>query len=242
MVSGLVEVQTGGQTMPLMRFAEVEAGAAVITHEESFAALRLSSGSLLRLGPSTRIALARIDQGDVAGKRQTEIKLVVGKVWARVLHLFGSESKFEITTDNAVAGVRGTAFWASTDGTTDEFVLDSGAVTVRAGGSEVLLEERSAFASVTGSQIAPPGVKTPLQIAALRGSVGGKSAVIIDRLTPVDAWRRPQVGRPPADRPREKLRRTILGPEGTLDSPLQPASAVDSIRGNAEIEIRLRLP
>lgn len=241
-VTGSVEVQTGAETEPLVRFAEVEAGATIITHEESFAALRLASGSLLRLGPNTRIALSRMDPGEVAGERKTEVRLVIGKVWARVLHLFGAESSFDIATDNAVAGVRGTAFWASTDGTTDEFVLDAGAVSVQAGGKKVLLEGKSAFAMVTGSEITPPGVKTPQEIAALRSGIGGSSAVIIDRLAHIDTWKRPPTDRRGGGKPRERLRKTILGPDGLLDSPVRPAGAADRIRGNADIEVRLRLP
>ena len=76
---------------------------------------------------------------------------MVGKVWARVMKLFGSDSTFDVMTDNAVAGVRGSALWVSTDGSVDEFVLDSGAMAVTVDGKEVMLKDSSAFLKVTGA-------------------------------------------------------------------------------------------
>ncbi|MEZ4271329.1 MAG: FecR domain-containing protein [Myxococcota bacterium] len=46
----------------------------------------------------------------MAKEKVVKARLFVGRLWAKVTSLFSSDSRFEIQTDNAVAGVRGTAF------------------------------------------------------------------------------------------------------------------------------------
>jgi hypothetical protein len=88
---------------------------------------KLEDGSMLRLGPSSELRLddVKFDKKD-SKKKKVKTKLFVGKLWAAVTSLFGSDSSFEVTTTNAVAGVRGTRFSASTgtDGATAVKVYD----------------------------------------------------------------------------------------------------------------------
>jgi len=71
---------------------------------------RLVDRSVLRLGPESRLRMekAKFSKGDEAPK-SVSMKLFAGRMWAKVTKLFG-DSSFDVTTPNAVAGVRGTAF------------------------------------------------------------------------------------------------------------------------------------
>ena len=76
--------------------------------------LTLKDGSIVRLGSDSRLRLARIAVNKVnKRKKKISIKLFIGRLWTNVTSIFGSSSKFEVETDNAVAGVRGTVFRVS---------------------------------------------------------------------------------------------------------------------------------
>ncbi|MBC7792855.1 MAG: FecR domain-containing protein [Clostridia bacterium] len=80
---------------------------------------KLSDGSLLRLAPGSDL---RLDAAMFrkSGEKKVRVSLSLGRVWASVTKLFGSGSEFEVQTNSAVAGVRGTRFTAekSTGGDT----------------------------------------------------------------------------------------------------------------------------
>lgn len=71
--------------------------------------LRTQDGSAIRVGPSSKLLVksAYFGQG---GEKKFTAKLFFGQVWTKVTGLVGGDSKFEVETDNAVAGVRGTTF------------------------------------------------------------------------------------------------------------------------------------
>jgi hypothetical protein len=72
--------------------------------------VKLADGSVLRLGPSSRAVVQGATFGKTVDERRISAKLLVGKVWANVAKAVGGEQRFEIQTENAVAGVRGTTF------------------------------------------------------------------------------------------------------------------------------------
>jgi ferric-dicitrate binding protein FerR (iron transport regulator) len=82
--------------------------------------LKLKDGSVIRLGPTSKLQLKSAYFGQ-AGEKKFSAKLMFGRVWSKVSGLVGGESKFEVETDNAVAGVRGTTF--RVDAQTDKSVL-----------------------------------------------------------------------------------------------------------------------
>ena len=65
---------------------------------------------MLRLGPLSRVELDAAAFGKGADDRKVSAKLRVGNVWASVTRTLGGEARFEVKTENAVAGVRGTTF------------------------------------------------------------------------------------------------------------------------------------
>jgi hypothetical protein len=100
------------------------------TEENSRLEAKLSDGSMIRLGAKSELTLDKVGFKKKK-KKEVKVKLVIGRIWASVTKLFGSDSKFEVETENAVAGVRGTRFAAARDasGTTTVRVY-SGAVLV----------------------------------------------------------------------------------------------------------------
>jgi len=97
--------------------------------------LTLADGSAVRLGPLSRARLETAAFGKSPDDRKVSARLVVGNVWANVARAVGGESRFEVKTENAVAGVRGTTF--RVDAAHDRAVVVrvySGAVAVAGGG------------------------------------------------------------------------------------------------------------
>jgi hypothetical protein len=72
--------------------------------------IRLQDQSALRIGPLSKLQLVSAVFGKGPEDRKVNAKLAVGKVWAQVAHAVGGGAKFEVQTENAVAGVRGTTF------------------------------------------------------------------------------------------------------------------------------------
>lgn len=106
-----VRFQEAGKKARLKKGSEVFVGDHVKTIGKSRIEITLSDGSLLRLGPKTELVIgeSRVStQGE--GERRVSVKLMLGKVWSKVTTTFGGDSKYEVTTGNAVAGVRGTTF------------------------------------------------------------------------------------------------------------------------------------
>jgi hypothetical protein len=96
--------------------------------------VRLADDSVLRLGPASRAVVETARFGKTAEERNVSAKLVVGKIWANVAKAVGGEARFQVQTENAVAGVRGTTF--RVDAANDQSVVVkvySGAVAVASG-------------------------------------------------------------------------------------------------------------
>src|SRR6185312_3472562 len=82
--------------------------------------LKMKDGSVVRVGPSSKLQLKSAYFGP-AGQKSFSAKLLFGRVWSKVSGLAGGDSKFDVETDNAVAGVRGTTF--RVDARADKSVL-----------------------------------------------------------------------------------------------------------------------
>jgi len=87
------------------------AGDRVTTGTNARLELKLPDGSTLRFDERTTFNLVSMEGSPKQEKRNIRISMVVGKTWARVARLFGKKrGGFDITTQTAVAGVRGTTF------------------------------------------------------------------------------------------------------------------------------------
>jgi hypothetical protein len=72
--------------------------------------VKLSDNSVIRLGGNSKAQMKAIFFQASPPEKKVSAKLVVGNAWAKVTSMVGGDSKFEIETQNAVAGVRGTTF------------------------------------------------------------------------------------------------------------------------------------
>lgn len=119
---------------PLRLGGAVYQGDVIETRRRTRLELRLTDASVLRLGPVSRVELDAAAFGASPDDRKVSAKLRVGNVWANVTKALGGEARFEVRTENAVAGVRGTTF--RVDASKDKSVVVrvySGTVAVAAG-------------------------------------------------------------------------------------------------------------
>ncbi|MBI5524695.1 MAG: FecR domain-containing protein, partial [Deltaproteobacteria bacterium] len=147
---------------------EVAVGAKVIpgdllaTGERSRLVVFMRDGSILVLGPHTRMS---VDKSVFAGgQRQTLLRLLTGKIRATVARVFTPGSHFDVTVATAVAGVRGTGFAVdATDPKLARVVVLSGSVGVRNPSvqSPEVMVPAGQFSEVGEGQPPKPAAATP---------------------------------------------------------------------------------
>ncbi len=229
-VIGKVELVSGQVAAPLDRFSEIPTGTIIATGDDGRCSLRLPSGTLIRLGSNTRVEVASLTRGDPAAERKESVKVTVGRLWAKVTKLFGNDSRFEVQTDHAVAGVRGTAFFVETDGERDQFVVDHGVISVNGAGGSLLLDGPGAAGALSGGTLSPTPTLGAGALAAMRANVGGG---VTNLLVATDPTGTPD---------REPFRNALVGPDDPVDD-LQPAARpTDSFGGDASVTVRLIVP
>lgn len=88
----------------------VAAGDLIRTGPRSRIELQLPDRSVVRFDEKTTFALTAVSTDRQHESRDISIRMVFGKVWARVHGWFKGTGRFEISTKTAVAGVRGTVY------------------------------------------------------------------------------------------------------------------------------------
>lgn len=88
----------------------IQAGCDVTTDADSRVELLLPDKSIVRFAEKTTFKLISADVSD-DGSRSVGISVGVGKIWMNVRKsLHGGKDKFDVSCQNAVAGVRGTVY------------------------------------------------------------------------------------------------------------------------------------
>ena len=157
----------GGKPQALAVGASVFAGDVLETQKRTRLEIKLSDASILRLGPAARVDLSSASFGRSVEDRQVSAKLQVGNVWAKVAKTVGGESRFEVKTENAVAGVRGTTF--RVDAAADRsVVVKVYAGTVAVAGSRIPRPEHGGAdaGSDADADAVPTRIDDPLKVAA----------------------------------------------------------------------------
>jgi ferric-dicitrate binding protein FerR (iron transport regulator) len=111
-VKGAVEAVCPGQKeiRTLKINDRIQAGCEVTTGADSRLELLLPDRSVVRFAEKTAIKLLSADVSE-DGKRSIGISVGVGKIWMNVRKsLQGGGDKFDVSCQNAVAGVRGTVY------------------------------------------------------------------------------------------------------------------------------------
>ena len=133
-VAGEATRSAAGKTEKLAVGGAVFEGDVLETQKRTRLEVKLADQSVVRLGPSSKANVQVAAFGKTVEERKVSAKLLVGKVWANVAKAVGGEQRFEVQTENAVAGVRGTTF--RVDAATDRSVVVrvySGTVAVASG-------------------------------------------------------------------------------------------------------------
>lgn len=94
----------------LKRNQKVKVGEYIRTKEDSRLELRFKDDSIMRIAALSTFHIEDTKVDMKKKDRKVSASLVAGKAWAKVSSVVGSENKFEVKTENAVAGVRGTTF------------------------------------------------------------------------------------------------------------------------------------
>lgn len=142
-------------------------GCEVSTGDKSRMELFLPDNSIVRFAENTRFKIMQVEAGD-AGKRDVKIFMTIGKIWSNVRKALGGKGGFEISCENAVAGVRGTVYRMN--------VEDDKSALVKVYDGEV------SVAAAT----APKNQKTP--VAGPPKPVAGPTAVAGPKPVSMDEW------------------------------------------------------
>jgi len=152
-VRGSVELQPLGAEAfkPVTSDRNVRSGAVLRTGADGRATLRWSDGTSIRVAPNTTLTIDKCRFDKRRESSLSQFTLSAGRVWVHVVKLLSAESKFEISTPTATAGVRGTAFAidVATDGATNVLVYE-GRVEVHAGSKPFGVKQGQALAIAKG--------------------------------------------------------------------------------------------
>jgi len=86
----------------------LDAGDQLYTQPESFAELRYTIGTVLRMDEKTKLTI------ESSGDKTIKSKTAVGNVWVNMRKLVTTGKEFQVSTPTAVAAIRGTVYDLST--------------------------------------------------------------------------------------------------------------------------------
>lgn len=90
-------------------------GCDISTGDRSRMELLLPDNSVVRFAGNTHFKIMQINIG-ATEKRDVRIFVALGKIWSNVRKALGGRGRFEISCENAVAGVRGTVYRMNVEG------------------------------------------------------------------------------------------------------------------------------
>ena len=167
-----VSIMRGGQSMAADTKAPVYWQDELSTLASGRARVSLDDGSILNLGSSSNLRVAKHD----SGTQQTELAVGLGKIRIQAQKIARPNGKFEVRTPAGVAGVIGTDFYVSYEDDTMSVVVFEGRVKFCSLSSicvEVVAGEMSTVRQNNSSGPAPPAPAT----AALTSSVISSTTV-----------------------------------------------------------------
>jgi hypothetical protein len=150
-----VKLPRGGDFHPLADGSNVVTGTQIHTGPTGTATLNWIDGTRIRLGSNAIMTVLQCQINKDTLAETSLFKLDAGEILVRVRRLLSGQSKFEIRTPTATAGVRGTIFTVKVapDGQTQIAVLE-GKVQVDASGRRVALTPGNKLeASAQGAQV-----------------------------------------------------------------------------------------
>jgi hypothetical protein len=113
--TAMVFSKGGKKGTPLKKHDHIMAGQEVKVGEKSRIELKYPDGTVMRFAERTTIKMEDIAYDSSTKSKKVKVDLGGGKLWANVKKLVTSDSKVEVKTVNAVAGVRGTVYRVNVD-------------------------------------------------------------------------------------------------------------------------------
>ena len=120
--------------------------------ERSRVELRFPDGTVMRFAERSTVKMDDIAYDETTRDKKMRVDMAGGKLWANVRRLVTSDSRVEVKTVNAVAGVRGTVYRVNVD--------EDNSAMVKVYDGSVYVDGRQ---QGTGSQAAPAG--PPVEVA-----------------------------------------------------------------------------
>jgi hypothetical protein len=174
-VKGKAEVQRSGERAwrPAELQMAVSPGDKLSTEAGAELEIRLDDGSVLKLKDKSLLELDAMEKKVKPLTTITSLKLGLGKLLGCVRKLSSRESKFEVTTPTAVAGVRGTVFAVFAEGDSTELDVLKGQVAVAGQlGSEKLVGEKQSTVVAKRDSARTPVPMTAAKIAFMTAWAG----------------------------------------------------------------------
>jgi ferric-dicitrate binding protein FerR (iron transport regulator) len=174
----------------------------VATGEQARLELGMPDGSSLRFAQKTTFELISVDYDEQIKQRDIEVHAALGKTWAKVSDLVGGGGRFQITSQNAVAGIRGTTYRMNVNSDT------SVVVKVYEGAVQVSSPPKTAEKPRTVSK--PVGVEGPQPVSGPRPVAGPRPVTMQEWTYIVRA-----------------MQQIVIYPDGTVSKPFRFDPEVD---------------
>lgn len=116
-VKGTVKIESLGSMSDAKVNSKIQVGDTIITESDSRAKIVMTDRNILNISPNTKMKIEKYTNS--AADKNVNLNLIEGKVRSKVEQKYDNKnSKFEIRTATAVAGVRGTEFITSYNSST----------------------------------------------------------------------------------------------------------------------------
>lgn len=131
-LSGDVHVlKAGGEkTMKAFKGMSLTQGDTIITGQGASATLQLDKDRDVRIAENSQVLLSELVSA-IKGEKTT-LQLLAGGIWGSIREQLNADSRLQVKTANAIMGVRGTEFYATQQGTTSNFYVVEGTVSLMA--------------------------------------------------------------------------------------------------------------
>ncbi len=113
LATGVFIVSDDSEKQPLITGDEIAEGETIETDKTGMANVYFPDGSVARMDSNTKIQILTGEYDYDFKTLKVKISLIAGNLWSKIIKLVTPESAWEVTTSNAVAAVRGSAFGAS---------------------------------------------------------------------------------------------------------------------------------
>jgi len=157
-LEGSARIMPDGKSawQPLKTGGALQGGDQVSVEAKSRMEIRLADQSVIRFAENTRFRIVKIDVSEGSGARTASVNMVLGKTWANVSKGLGARPNYEISSRNAVCGVRGTLYRMN--------VEENQSVLVRVYEGEVSVSGAPKGAELTGVKGPPAKVSGPVSV------------------------------------------------------------------------------